>query len=104
MEEHENLWLQRVTESSVKVDDKIIGQIGKGFMVTNWSRAGGYKRNCGQTDKKMIGLRIFEDETEKQIFHLLIWMESFYWFHSLHYMQIVKEEIVQALLNLEILH
>ena len=57
--------IQRVTESSVKVDDKIIGQNRKRIYGTNWSRAGGYKRNCGQTDKKMIGLRIFEDENGK---------------------------------------
>ena len=45
--------IQRVTESSVKVDGKVIGQIGKGFMVL-----------IGVV-KKMTGLRIFEDEEGK---------------------------------------
>ena len=42
--------IQRVTESSVKVDDEIIGQIGKGFMVLIGIGQNDYKRNCGQTD------------------------------------------------------
>ena len=57
--------IQRVTEASVKVEENIIGQIGKGFLVLI---------GVGQTDteevadklvKKMIGLRIFEDENGK---------------------------------------
>ena len=51
--------IQRVTESSVKVDGEVIGKIGKGFMVL-----------IGVADsdkmlKKMLGLRIFEDENGK---------------------------------------
>ena len=53
--------IQRVTESSVKVDDKIIGQIGKGFMVL----IGVGKEIADKLIKKMIGLRIFEDENGK---------------------------------------
>ncbi len=57
--------IQRVTEASVKVEENIIGQMGKGFLVLI---------GVGQTDteevadklvKKMIGLRIFEDENGK---------------------------------------
>lgn len=57
--------IQRVTEASVKVEENVIGQIGKGFLVLI---------GVGQTDteevadklvKKMIGLRIFEDENGK---------------------------------------
>ena len=57
--------IQRVTEASVQVEENVIGQIGKGFLVLI---------GVGQTDteevadklvKKMIGLRIFEDENGK---------------------------------------
>ena len=58
--------IQRVTESSVKVDDKIIGQIGKGFMVLIGVGQEDTKEIADKTDKKkLIGLRIFEDENGK---------------------------------------
>ena len=57
--------IQRVTESSVKVDDKIIGQIGKGFMVLIGGGQEDTKEIADKLIKKMIGLRIFEDENGK---------------------------------------
>ena len=57
--------IQRVTESSVKVDDKIIGQIGKGFMVLIGVGQEDTKEIADKLIKKMIGLRIFEDEQGK---------------------------------------
>lgn len=57
--------IQRVTESSVKVDDKIIGQIGKGFMVLIGVGQEDTKEIADKLIKKMIGLRIFEDENGK---------------------------------------
>ena len=50
--------IQRVTESSVKVDDKIIGQIGKGFMVLIGVGQEDTKEIADKLIKKMIGLRI----------------------------------------------
>lgn len=57
--------IQRVTESTVKVDGKIIGQIGKGFMVLIGVADTDTKEIADKMIKKMIGLRIFEDENGK---------------------------------------
>ena len=57
--------IQRVKESSVEVDGKIIGQIGKGFMVLIGVADADTKEVADKLVRKMIGLRIFEDENEK---------------------------------------
>ena len=57
--------IQRVTESSVTVDQHIIGQIGKGFMVLIGVGQNDTKEIADKMIKKMIGLRIFEDENGK---------------------------------------
>ena len=57
--------IQRVTESSVKVDGNVIGQIGKGFMVLIGVADSDTKEIADKMIKKMIGLRIFEDENGK---------------------------------------
>ena len=57
--------IQRVTEGSVTVENKIIGQINKGFFVLIGV---GHEDTTDIADKmvkKMIGLRIFEDENGK---------------------------------------
>ena len=57
--------IQRVTESSVKVDGEIIGQIGKGFMVLIGVGQDDTQEIADKMVKKMIGHRIFEDENGK---------------------------------------
>ena len=57
--------IQRVTESSVKVDGEIIGQIGKGFMGLIGVGQSDTKEIADKMVKKMVGLRIFEDENGK---------------------------------------
>ncbi len=57
--------IQRVSESTVKVDGKIIGQIGKGFMVLIGVGQEDTQEIADKIVKKMIGLRIFEDENGK---------------------------------------
>ncbi len=57
--------IQRVLESSVKVDGQIIGQIGKGFMVLIGVGQDDTKETADKMVKKMVGLRIFEDENGK---------------------------------------
>ncbi len=57
--------IQRVTESSVKVDDRTVGAIGKGLMVLL-----GVSRNDGEKEAdyladKIVNLRIFEDADGK---------------------------------------
>lgn len=59
------LVVQRVTEASVKVADEIIGQIGKGFLVLIGVGQHDTKEIADQYVKKMLGLRIFEDEQGK---------------------------------------
>ena len=57
--------IQRVLESSVKVDGNTIGQIGKGFMVLIGVGQEDTKEVADKMVKKMIGLRIFEDVNGK---------------------------------------
>jgi len=57
--------IQRVTESSVTVDNQVIGQIGKGFMVLIGVGQMDTKEIADKMIKKLIGMRIFEDENGK---------------------------------------
>lgn len=57
--------VQRVLESSVKVDSEIVGQIGKGVMVLLGVEEGDTEKDAVYLADKILGLRIFEDEDEK---------------------------------------
>ena len=57
--------IQRVTKASVCVDGEITGQIGKGFMVLIGVSQTDTKSEADRLIKKMLGLRIFEDENGK---------------------------------------
>ena len=57
--------IQRVTEASVSVDDQMIGQIGKGFLVFIGINQTDTKEIADKMVKKLLGLRIFEDENGK---------------------------------------
>lgn len=57
--------IQRVSESEVKVDGKVLGKIGKGFMVLIGVSDSDTKEIADKMVKKMLGLRIFEDEQGK---------------------------------------
>lgn len=57
--------IQRVTEASVEVDRKIVGQIGKGFLVLIGVGQNDTEDIADRYLKKMLGLRIFEDENGK---------------------------------------
>lgn len=57
--------IQRVTEASVTVDQRIIGSIGTGFLVLIGAGKDDTKENADYLIKKMIGLRIFQDENGK---------------------------------------
>lgn len=57
--------VQRVKHSSVTVDGNVIGKIGKGFMVLIGIGHEDTKEIADKLIKKMIGLRIFEDENGK---------------------------------------
>ncbi len=57
--------VQRVTEASVAVDGKIIGKIGKGFLVLIGVSDSDTKEIADKMVKKLLGLRIFDDENDK---------------------------------------
>lgn len=59
------LIVQRVKEAEVKVDGKTTGKIGKGFLVLLGVTHTDTKENADFLAKKLINLRIFEDENEK---------------------------------------
>ena len=59
------LVIQRVNQASVKVEDETVGKIGKGFLVFVGV---GKEDTCEIADrflKKLLGLRIFQDEEGK---------------------------------------
>ena len=57
--------IQRVTEGSVAIDGKICGSIKKGFVVLIGVGQADTKETADKLVKKMLGLRIFEDENGK---------------------------------------
>lgn len=57
--------IQRVQNASVKVDGETKGQIGKGFMVLIGVAQSDTEAEADRLIKKMLGLRIFEDENGK---------------------------------------
>ena len=61
--------IQRVNHAEVKVDGETVGKIGKGFMillgVENSDTRGDTREDADWYLKKLLGLRIFEDENGK---------------------------------------
>lgn len=59
------LVIQRVTEARVEVDHSVVGEIQRGFLVLVGISNTDTKETVDKYLKKMIGLRIFEDENGK---------------------------------------
>lgn len=59
------LVIQRVTEASVTIDGSVKGKIGKGFLVLIGVGKDDTREIADKYIKKLLGLRIFEDENGK---------------------------------------
>ncbi len=59
------LVIQRVTEASVTIDGSVKGKIGKGFLVLIGVGKDDTREIADKYIKKLLGLRIFEDEKGK---------------------------------------
>ncbi len=57
--------IQRVSEASVKVDDQIVGEIGKGLMLLIGIDENDEKADADWLIQKILNLRIFGDEDDK---------------------------------------
>ena len=57
--------IQRVTEASVTVDNKVIGKIDKGFLVLIGISQTDTTETADKMIKKLINMRIFDDENGK---------------------------------------
>lgn len=57
--------IQRVTKASVTVEEKVVGKIGKGFLVLVGVSGEDNKEAADKLVKKLVGLRIFEDSEGK---------------------------------------
>ena len=57
--------IQRVNEASVAVEGQAIGQIKKGFLVLIGVSGDDTKEIADKMVKKLLGLRIFDDENDK---------------------------------------
>ena len=59
------LVIQRVLESSVRIDGTVVGQIGRGYMVLCGVEDGDTQDDLRYCIDKTVNLRIFEDEAGK---------------------------------------
>lgn len=59
------LVIQRVSEAKVEVENKIVGKIGKGFLVLFGAKEGDTKEQADFLVKKLYNLRVFKDENDK---------------------------------------
>ena len=65
------LVIQKVSQSSVKIDGKIVGAIEKGYMVLVGITNGDDETLVKKMVDKLVNLRIFEDENDKLNLSLL---------------------------------
>ncbi len=65
------LLIQRVSQASVMADKKIVGQIGRGFLVMCGFKKDDAKTNLGKIAEKCLNLRVFEDDQRKMNLSLL---------------------------------
>ena len=63
--------IQRVKRASVSVEEKVVGSIQKGFLVLIGVGQGDDEATADKYMKKLLGLRIFEDENGKMNLSLL---------------------------------
>ena len=54
--------LQRVSEASVRVDDKVIGAIGPGLLVLLCAERGDTQANAARLIERLLNHRVFNDE------------------------------------------
>ena len=57
--------IQRVKESSVKVDNETVGRIGQGLLVLLGVAKGDILSDADYLANKIVNLRIFEDDDAK---------------------------------------
>ena len=57
--------IQRVANAAVEVGGETVGKCGKGFMILLGVMQGDTKADADKLVKKIVNLRIFEDEQEK---------------------------------------
>ncbi|HEX7868919.1 MAG TPA: D-aminoacyl-tRNA deacylase, partial [Chryseobacterium sp.] len=57
--------VQRVSEASVKVDGKIVGEINAGFMLLVGIDENDEKTDADWLVQKIVNLRVFGDENDK---------------------------------------
>lgn len=62
--------VQRVKSSKVEVDNKVIGEIGKGINLLVGISKEDTKEDIEYIVRKVLGMRIFEDENERMNFSL----------------------------------
>ena len=59
------LVVQRVQNAEVKVDEKIVGKINKGFLVLLGIKTDDTIEDANYLVRKLVNLRVFEDENDK---------------------------------------
>ncbi len=62
--------LQRVSEASVRVDDTIVGQIGKGLLVLICAERGDTRKDADALLNKLLNFRVFSDAEGKMNLNL----------------------------------
>ena len=56
------LVIQRVSSASVRVDGRVVGEIGRGFLVLFGAETGDSDGLAEEAARKVAGLRVFDDE------------------------------------------